>query len=164
VLVGKVAGLVPMQMVWFVIFALVLGILLHHHKFGNWVYATGDNKMAARAMGIRTDRVKMTCFIIVGLLCAFVSVVQICRMETFTCTQGKGFELRAIAASVVGGTSLTGGIGTMAGIFLGALTIHVLENGLILMRVPVFGISLFIGLAIVLFVIVNTYIERRRTG
>ncbi|NQS88367.1 ABC transporter permease [Patescibacteria group bacterium] len=160
---GKIGGVVPVQMVWFIAFGVILGIILHSHRFGNWVYATGDNKEAARAMGINTDRVKTICFMIVSVLCAFVGILQLLRMGTFTCTQGIGFELKAIAASVVGGTFLTGGIGSIMGIFLGAITIQMLENGLILMRVPVFGISAFIGLAIILFVILNTYIERKRT-
>ena len=162
IFVGKIGGIIPLQVVWFIAFAAILGIILHFHKFGNWVYATGDNREAARAMGINTDMVKTICFMIVGVLCAFVGVSQLLRMETFACTQGVGFELKAIAASVVGGTFLTGGIGSIVGIFLGAITIQILENGLILMRVPVFGISAFIGLAIILFVILNTYIERRR--
>jgi len=163
IFVGEIGGIIPVQVVWFIVFVAILGIILHFHKFGNWVYATGDNREAARAMGINTDRVKTICFIIVSVLCAFVGILQLLRMETFACTQGIGFELKAIAASVVGGTFLAGGIGSIIGIFLGALTIQILENGLILMRVPVFGISAFIGLAIILFVILNTYIERRRT-
>ena len=162
ILTGEIGG-IPVQAIWFAAFGLILGILLHFHKFGNWVYATGDNREAARAMGINTDRVKTICFMIVSVLCAFVGILQLLRMGTFTCTQGVGFELKAIAASVVGGTFLMGGIGSMMGIFLGAITIQILENGLILMRVPVFGISAFIGLAIILFVILNTYIERKRT-
>jgi len=115
-------------------------------------------------MGINTDRVKTICFMIVGVLCGFAAVMQLLRLGSFAATQGIGFELKAIAASVVGGTSLRGGIGSMAGIFLGALTIQILENGLIFMRVPVFGITTFIGLAIILFVILNNYIERKRRG
>jgi len=161
VLIGEIGGIVPVQVVWFVVFGLVLGVVLHFHKFGNWVYATGDNKEAARAMGINTDRVKTICFMIVGILCAFVGVMQLLRLGSFAATQGLGFELKAIAASVVGGTFLMGGVGSIAGIFLGALTIQILENGLILMRVPVFGISAFIGLAIILFVVLNAYMRRR---
>ncbi|MBA7704095.1 Ribose import permease protein RbsC [subsurface metagenome] len=161
VLIGEIGGILPVQVVWFVVFGLVLGVVLHFHKFGNWVYATGDNKEAARAMGINTDRVKTICFMIVGILCAFVGVIQLLRLGSFAATQGLGFELKAIAASVVGGTFLMGGVGSIAGVFLGALTIQILENGLILMRVPVFGISAFIGLAIILFVVLNAYMRRR---
>jgi len=164
ILTGIIGGVLPVQVLWFGFLGLVLGIILHFHKFGNWVYTTGDNKEAARAMGINTDRVKTICFMIVGVLCGFAAVMQLLRLGSFAATQGIGFELKAIAASVVGGTSLRGGIGSMAGIFLGALTIQILENGLIFMRVPVFGITTFIGLAIILFVILNNYIERKRRG
>ena len=164
ILTGKIGGFIPVQVIWFAIVGLILGFLLHSHKFGNWVYATGDNKLAARAMGINTDGVKIICFMIVGILCAFVGVMQVVRVSSFFSRAGEGWELKAIAASVVGGTALMGGIGSMVGIFLGALIIEFLENGLILMRVPVFGISAFIGLAIILFVLLNAYIERKRIG
>ncbi len=154
-------GFVPVQIIWFVLFAVILGLLLHLHKFGNWIYSTGDNKEAARAMGINTNMVKTLCFVIVGVLCAFSAVMQSIRLGSFAATQGIGFELRAIAAAVVGGTSLFGGVGTMAGVFLGALTIPILDNGLILMGVPVFGVGAFIGLATILFVMLNTFVERR---
>lgn len=162
IFVGRMGGVIPAQAVWFVGLAAILGILLHFHKFGNWIYATGDNQEAARAMGINTDRVKIGCFMIVGILCAFVAILQLLRLGSFCCTQGQGFELKAIAASVVGGTFLTGGLGSVVGIFLGALTIQIMENGLILMGVPVFGIGAFIGLAIILFVLLNHYVERKR--
>lgn len=160
--IGKAGDVLPAQMIWFVVIAIILGLLLHLHKFGNWIYSTGGNEEAAKAMGINTDRVKIICFIIVGILCAIVATLQVIRLGSFAATQGRGFELRAIAASVVGGTSLWGGTGSMLGIFLGALTIQILENGLILMRVPVFGISTFIGASIVVFVLLNSYLEKRR--
>ena len=151
-------------MLWFAGIAVLLGLLLHSHRFGNWIYATGGNRLAARAMGIDTDLVKIVCFVIVGLLCALSGLMETLRLESFYSTQGKGFELKAIAACVVGGTLLTGGRGGMVGIFLGVLVVELLENGLILMRVPVFGISAFIGLAVVLFVLLNSWIDRRRTA
>jgi len=158
IFIGHIGKAFPVQILWFIGVGIFLGVLLHFHKFGNWVYATGDNKEAARAMGINTDRVKITCFVIVGILCGFVAMMQALRLGSFAATQGIGFELKAIAASVVGGTMLTGGVGSILGVFLGALTIQILENGLILMRVPVFGITAFIGVAIILFVILNIYV------
>jgi len=158
---GQIGGILPAQFFWFALFAVVLGVLLHYHRFGNWVYATGDNRDAARAMGINTDWVKTLCFVIVGALCGFVACMQSVRIGSFAATQGIGMELRSIAACVVGGTSLRGGVGSMSGVTLGALTIPILDNGLILLRVPVFGITAFIGLATILFVVLNTYVERR---
>ncbi|MFW6138911.1 MAG: ABC transporter permease [Spirochaetota bacterium] len=159
-LVGKLADVIPNQIIWFLVFSLLLGVILHYHRFGNWVYVTGDNRTAARAMGINTNRVKVGCFVIVGTLCSFMSMMQALRIESFAATQGIGYELKAIASAVVGGTSLMGGRGSMLGIVLGTLTIQVLENGLILMGAPVFGINAFIGAGIILFAVLNTYVER----
>ncbi|MCX6090921.1 MAG: ABC transporter permease [Candidatus Atribacteria bacterium] len=158
---GNLNAYIPVQVIWFAIFAVILSILLHFHRFGNWIYSTGDNRDAAHAMGIRTDLVKIICFMIVGVLCGFSACMQSVRLGSFAATQGVGFEFKAISACVIGGTSLRGGIGSMTGIFLGALTIPIIDNGLILMRVPVFAISAFIGLATILFVLLNNYIERK---
>lgn len=154
-------GVIPVQFIWFIGFTVILALVLHFHKFGNWIYSTGSNKEAARAMSVNTNLVKIICFIIVSILCAIVGVMQSVRLGSFAATQGIGLELKAIAAAVVGGTSLRGGVGNMIGIFLGALTIQILENGLILMRVPVFGVGAFIGAAIILFVMINSFFERR---
>jgi len=158
--VGSIGGVFPVQTLWFVFFAILLGFILHYHKFGNWVFVTGDNETAARAMGINTDVVKIVCFMIVGLLCSIMGMMQCLRIESFTANQGVGFELKAIASAVVGGTSLMGGIGSVLGIFLGTLTIQIIENGVILMGLPAFGINTFIGAVIILFAILNKYITR----
>lgn len=150
----------PVQFLWFIFFAVVLGVLLHYSRFGNWIFVTGDNQTAARAMGINTDMVKISCYIIVGVLCSFMGMIQCLRIESFTANQGVGYELKAIASAVVGGTSLMGGIGSIPGIFLGTLTIQIIENGLILMGAPAFGISAFIGAGIILFAVLNVYITR----
>jgi simple sugar transport system permease protein len=160
---GSIRGAFPVQILWFIFFAILLGFIVHFHRFGNWIFVTGDNKTAARAMGINTDMVKTICFIIVGLMCSFMSMMQTLRIESFAATQGIGFELKAIASAVVGGTSLMGGIGSILGIFLGTLTIQILENGLIIMGAPVFGINAFIGVGIILFAILNIYIARYST-
>jgi len=162
ILTGKIGGVLPVQVIWFGVFGLILWVVLHFHKFGNWVYATGDNKEAARAMGINTDRVKTICFMIVGILCAFVAVSQIARVSTFSSRAGDGWELRAIAASVVGGTSLMGGIGSMVGIFLGSITIPIIENGLVMLRISYFWTYIIFGLVIILSVLSSIYLKRRK--
>jgi simple sugar transport system permease protein len=160
VLTGQV-GPVPVQILWFLLFAVVLGVLLHRNRFGNWIYSTGSNEQAARAMGVNVRLVKIVCYMIVGVLCAFVGVIQSVRLGSFAATQGIGFELKTIAAVVVGGTALTGGVGSMLGICLGIFIIRIVENGLILFKVPVFGVELFIGIAVVAFVILNNAMSRR---
>ncbi|MGQ9615288.1 MAG: ABC transporter permease [Spirochaetota bacterium] len=162
ILVGSIKGTIPVQILWFLFFSILLGVIVHYHRFGNWIFVTGDNKIAARAMGINTDKVKTICFGMVGMMCSFMGMMQLLRIQSFAATQGIGFELKAIASAVVGGTSLMGGIGSILGVFLGTLTIQILENGLILMGAPVFGINAFIGVGIILFSILNVYITRFR--
>jgi simple sugar transport system permease protein len=154
-------GLIPVQVIWLIGIAIVLGIILHRHKFGNWIYAVGSNQDAARAMGINVGLVKILLYVLIGVLCAFIGIVQATRLGSFAATQGHRFELQAIAAVVVGGTSLRGGVGSMLGIVLGLFIIKGLENGLILMQVPVFGVETFIGMAVILFVIINELLNRR---
>jgi simple sugar transport system permease protein len=160
ILTGQI-GPVPIQIIWFGIFAIILGLLLHQTKFGNWIYATGSNQEAARAMGINVRMVKTVCYMIIGVLCAWAAVMQAVRLGSFAATQGIGFELKTIAAVVVGGTALTGGVGSMLGIVLGIFIIRIVENGLILLQAPVFGVEMFIGVAVVIFVLLNTFVNRR---
>jgi simple sugar transport system permease protein len=162
-LTGEV-GPIPVQFLWFVALAVVLGAVLHLSGFGNWIFATGSNQEAARAMGVRVWRTKIVCYMILGALCAFAAVMQSARLGSFAATQGIGFELRAIAAVVVGGTALTGGQGSMFRIALGVFIVQIIDNGLILMQVPVFGINTFIGIAVILFVILNNAANRRLAG
>ena len=161
---GTVAGVIPAQLLWFVGVTLVIAFIVHFHKLGNWIFATGDNKLAARAMGINTDRVKMACFAVVGLVCALAAILQIVRVGTFSSRAGDGWELKAIAASVVGGTALTGGIGSIVGVFWGALIISVIENGLVILRIPYAWTFTVFGVVIVSSVMVSNLIERRRMG
>jgi len=161
ILTASLPGRLPIQSLWFSLFAIILGILLHYHRFGNWVYATGDNKDAARAMGINTNMVKVICFIIVGVLCGFVACAQISRLACFTSRTGDGWELKAVAACVIGGTSLRGGIGSMTGIFLGAVIISVIENGLVVLQIPYFWTYVVFGLVILFSVLSSMYVERK---
>jgi len=161
--VSIIGGVLPAQALWFVGLAILLAAVLHFTKFGNWIFATGDQETAARAMGINTARVKVIVYVGVGFLCALVALISCLRIESFTPNQGVGTELRAIASAVVGGTALTGGIGSVLGIFLGSLTIQIIDSGMILLGLPAFGIGTFIGAAVILFAILNKYFSRWST-
>ena len=154
-------GPIPAAFIWLIGIALILGIFLRRNKVGNWIYAIGSNQEAARAMGIKIGAVKIGLYMLIGVLAAVGGIIQATRLGSFSATQAVGFELKAIAAVVVGGTSLRGGVGSMWSIFLGLIIIKIIENGLILMRVPVFGIDAFIGVAVILFVILNDMLNRR---
>ena len=155
-------GVVPAPLIWFVVTIIVLVLLLHFHRFGNHVFATGGNKEAARAMGININKTKVICFMIVGGLAAFSGIMQSTRGRGFQALQGTGMELMAIAAVVVGGTSLFGGTGTIVGAALGVLIIIFLRFGLIMARLPGFWYKLALGVIIVAVVAMNKVLEQRR--
>jgi simple sugar transport system permease protein len=161
---GAKIGFIPIQFVWLVGVTLVAVFFMSYHKLGNWVTVTGDNKLAARAMGISTDRIKIACFMIVGAAVGFVAVMQMFRASLFTARAGDGLELSAVAAAVIGGTALSGGIGSVAGVFWGAMAISLIENGLVMLRIPYWWTFTVFGGIIILSVIVSKTIEGRRSA
>jgi len=163
VIEGTTIGFIPIAFIWLVGITLVILFFLHYHKVGNWVYATGDNKLAAKAMGISTDRIKIACFMLVGVLVAFAGVMQVFRANVFSARSGDGLELEAVAAAVIGGTALTGGVGSIAGVFWGATSISLIENGLVMLRIPYWWTFTVFGGIIILSVILSKLIEARRS-
>lgn len=162
VLEGAKIGFVPIPFVWLVGITLLILFFLHYHKVGNWVYSTGDNKLAAKAMGINTDRIKIACFMLVGAAVGFAAVMQSFRAGLFSARAGENLELNAVAAAVIGGTALTGGIGSIAGVFWGAMCISLIENGLVMLRIPYWWTFTVFGGIIILSVILSKSIEGRR--
>jgi simple sugar transport system permease protein len=158
---GEVGGVFPAQAIWFLLFAAILYLVLNRGRFGNWIYATGDNPQAARAMAIPTGLVKILCFALVGALCAFAAAIQTTRLTAFSVHMGTGWELRAVAAAVVGGTSLKGGRGSMLGIFLGALIIVVVENMVGQARLAYEWTYMVFGLVILGSVLLDLMVEKQ---
>ncbi len=159
-IVGKL-GLVYASLIWYSGITLLLWILLERSRFGNWMFATGGNLNAARVMGINTSRVKMAGFIITALLAGFAGVVQGFRLGALVPSAGTGMELDTIAATVIGGTYLSGGIGTVFGTVIGTFLIRVIDNGLIMARAPGYWFRVFIGLLTIVAVIINISIAKR---
>ena len=124
-----------------VIALAVIGLsswVLKRTVFGRNVYAIGDNEQAARLSGINVPRVLTGVYVISGLCTGIAGVIYAARLESGQPQGGQGYELDAIAAVILGGTSLTGGVGSVFGTLIGALIIGVLDNGLVLMDVPFF--------------------------
>ncbi len=136
-------------------------LLLHHHRLGNHIFATGGNRAAATAIGIRTKRVKIIAFAIAGGMAAVAGILASARVGSVQPGQGTGLELQAIAACVIGGLSLRGGRGSVLGVFLGVLMIHTMTNVLLLIRAPGFYLEMFIAVLIVGAAILNQLIEKR---
>ncbi|MFC2076995.1 ABC transporter permease [candidate division KSB1 bacterium] len=159
---GRLPGSIPVPIVWLVLVSVAGWIVLHKTSYGFKVYATGGNQEAARLCGINTDRVKITNFILTALAAGSAGIMSLAYLGSATPTQGTGLELEAIAASVIGGTALFGGAGTVFGTFLGATIIGVVRNGLVLMGTSAYWQEALIGLVIVLAVVINVQLGRRR--
>jgi len=122
--------------VWLMIFVFVgIWYLLNHTRFGRYIYALGGNESATKLSGINVDRIKIGVYSICGLFSALAGIIITSRLSSAQPTAGMGYELDAIAAVVVGGTSLAGGRGYIMGTLIGALIIGVLNNALNLLDV-----------------------------
>jgi simple sugar transport system permease protein len=154
-------GLIRLSMFWFAGIAVILGVLLSLTNFGNWIKATGGQIDAANALGIPTASVKMFCFVLCSLLAGFAGIIQVLRLGSPLPSLGEGLELQAVAAAVIGGTSLFGGVGTVLGAIVGALLIRVIDNGLVLSRVDANWFKFAIGSLLVFAVIANTWLRRK---
>jgi len=159
-LVGRFGG-IPIQIVWAVVIAVILWIFLNLHKFGAHVYYTGDNRVAAQMLGINTDRVIITVFMIHGMLSAFAGVLVALEMGSFWPALGEIYLLESIAAVVVGGTPITGGTGTIFGTFIGGLILKWIETGILAVGVTGFWIKLVYGLVIIIALIAQVIIRKR---
>jgi ribose/xylose/arabinose/galactoside ABC-type transport system permease subunit len=156
---GLVAG-VPVPILLMV---LVLGatyFLLRHTPLGSYIYATGGNEEAARLSGVKVARVKSTVYLISGLYAALSGMILAGRLGSAQPNTGEGFELDAIAAVVLGGTSLMGGKGLIWGTLIGAFIIGVLNNGFNLLNVSPFYQLIAKGAVIILAVLVDQLLKR----
>jgi ribose/xylose/arabinose/galactoside ABC-type transport system permease subunit/ABC-type sugar transport system substrate-binding protein len=138
-------------------------LVLSKTTFGRYVYAVGGNEEAARASGIRVRRVKMAAYSICGGLAGLAGIIQAARISTGQPNAGVSYELDAIAAVVIGGTSLSGGVGGVGGTVLGALIIGVINNGLDLLNVSSYYQQIVKGLIIIGAVTLDREKVSRRT-
>ena len=154
-------GLFRASMIWFAGFAAVLGVMLHFTNLGNWIFATGGQPQAAADMGINTRRVKMFCFMLCSFLAGFAGMVTTFRLRSAMPALGEGLELQAIAAAVIGGTSLMGGIGSIIGFIVGTGLIRVIDNGLVMARIDANWFKFAIGALTIFAVVLNMWVRRR---
>lgn len=131
---GYVAGIPTPVITMFIVFILCV-LFLNRTRMGRHIYAVGGNATAAKFSGISTTKVKFTVHTISGLLAGLAGITIASRLYSGTCTSGDGAENDAIAAVVIGGTSMAGGSGKLGGTLIGALIIGILNNGLNLMGV-----------------------------
>jgi ribose transport system permease protein len=153
---------VPVQVFWMLAVVIIGSFVLTKTKFGYHVYATGSNAQAASNAGINTRRVKIICFMILGGLTGLASAVLIGWIGSTSRGYGQGYELDVIAAVVIGGTNLFGGIGSVFGTFLGATISGMIQNGLILLGAQQETIPIAMGVVIILAVVLDVAIRKRQ--
>ena len=146
---------IPAPVFYFLGVGLIASFLLRRTGFGRHVYAVGGNETAARLSGVNVDRVKVIVFAISGLLAGLAALLHAALVNQGSHIDGNGYELNAIAAVVIGGTSLAGGVGTVAGSMIGALTLSILDNILGLRNVQSEYQAILKGVIIVLAVVIQ---------
>jgi len=160
-LVGKIGGYFPMQMVWLIIITVLGWVLLNRHRFGAHIYLIGDNIKSAELMGINTGRTRIQAFMLIGLVAAFAGVIASFYVAYFWPSVGDGYLLSTLASVFLGGTSVFGGTGTILGTFLGAFIIGAIEAATVAIGLTGFWTQLIYGFIIVLSVIMHTYLRKR---
>lgn len=160
---GNVLG-VPTGVVVMVILAAAGYVLLNHTPFGWRTQAVGSNRQAARFSGIPVARYRIAVTALMGAVAAIGGVVSLARAKSGDLSTGVGYEIFVIASAIIGGTSLTGGSGSVVGAVLGALLIAVIRNGLLHLEVPAYWNTLVTGVVILAAVAVSTVIRRSGTG
>jgi simple sugar transport system permease protein len=150
-----------MSFLWFAAIAVLTSLMMSRTNFGNWVKATGGFHPAAASMGIPTARVKIACFMLCSILSGFAGMIQVLRLGSPLPSIGEGLELQAVAAAVIGGASLAGGIGTVAGGIIGTTLIRVIDNGLVLSQVDANWFKFAIGVLTIFAVVANAWMRKR---
>lgn len=159
---GRLFDVLPYPVFYLALVALGSAYLLKKTVIGRYVYAVGSNETAAHLSGINVQRVKIFVYAFCGLLTGIAGVILASRLNSGQPTVGVGYELEAIAAVVIGGTSLMGGIGTIGGTIIGAFIMSVLKNGLNLMGVSQFWQMVAMGMVVVAAVYLDTLRKKMR--
>jgi ribose/xylose/arabinose/galactoside ABC-type transport system permease subunit len=158
--VGYVLGIPNPVIIMAIVFAAAW-FVLRYTQFGRRVYATGANEEAARLAGINVDGHKISVYAISGILSALAGLVLVARLQTADPLSGSGFELDAIAATVIGGTTFDGGKGGIGGTIIGVLILAMLNNILNLMNISPYAQQIVKGMVLLGAVVMNEYTRRR---
>lgn len=153
---------IPIPVLILIAVVIVMTLVARRTRFGRYVFAMGGNPEAAELSGIDVKRTTVMIFVVMGVLCAIAAVITTARLNAGANSMGMLAELNVIAAAVIGGTSLAGGVGTVAGAILGAVVMQSLDNGMVLMGVSSAMRQIIIGLVLIAAVWFDTVYRSRR--
>ncbi|MGA0251815.1 MAG: ABC transporter permease, partial [bacterium] len=151
----------PVQTLWMILIAILLAVLLNRSQFGAHVFLVGDNQTSARLMGVDVIRVKIKAFMLVGVVSVFAGLLTSFYGYYFWPTTGEGFLLNTIASVFLGGTSVFGGTGSIAGSFVASYIVGAINAGIVSAGINAFYTQLCFGFVIVVSVVLQTIIDRR---
>ena len=155
-------GLVPVPVIYMLVMIVIFSILLNKTKFGTYIYAIGGNREAARLSGVPIKLTEIAVFTIAGFMASFAGIVLAARMYSGQPSVGDGHELNAIAACVLGGISMSGGVGRSGGTVMGVLVMGVINNGLNLLNVSTYWQYVAKGAIILIAVMVDWMKQRSK--
>ena len=161
---GGQLGPIPAALLVIVVLYAVFYLIFKRTTFGTYIYAIGGNKMAARASGVKTRRVVMLTYTLLGLLVGVASIITVGRLQSAQPWAGLGLEFDVITAVVIGGTSLMGGEGNLVGTLLGAIVMGILTNGLAFMDLSPFYQYIIRGVLILGVVYIDSFLHRQRAA
>ncbi|SDB62700.1 monosaccharide ABC transporter membrane protein, CUT2 family [Agrobacterium fabrum] len=159
---GYVFWVISFEFVLFVIMAVLFAILLHATNFGRQVYVIGTNPFAARFSGIPVERVKFILFLLTGLMSGIAAVCLTSRLGSTRPSIAQGWELEVVTMVVLGGVSILGGSGTIAGVVIAAFVMGLVTFGLGLLNVPGIVMSIFVGLLLIITIAIPIVVRRLR--
>lgn len=154
---------IPIMFIVLVVVALVASFILNLTTLGRHIYAVGGNREAARVSGVKVDAVRIFCYASSGVMAGIVGILLASRLGQGTPVVGSSYELWAIAATVIGGTSLFGGEGTVLGAIVGAAIMGVMQNGMVLVNLSSYLQTIVLGVVLVIAVVYDTLRRRRKT-
>ena len=153
---GSILG-IPIPFIVMIVMAVILTIVLTKTKFGTYVFSVGCNEKAARYSGIKVDKIKIGTYMILGVCVGIASTIEMSRMVAVSSTSsGIGYEFDAITAVLVGGTSLSGGRGTIYGTVIGAILLQFVSNMMIMMNISIYLTGLLKGAVILIAVLLQS--------
>lgn len=156
-------GAVPVSVLFLLAIFGLLIYVTQNVPFGRSIYAIGGNRVAARFVGLRVERVEMMVYALAGMLSAIAGMLFVSRMSAGQPTIGASWLMPSITAAIIGGTSLSGGVGTLLGTLLGAIFMGVLANGIVLINVSSYWERVIIGLFVIIAVLVDMF-RRKSEG
>lgn len=159
---GKIFGEIPVQLLFMVVVVIITGLILNKTKFERNIYAVGDNQQAAVYSGINSKKVIFLVFTLSGLFAACAGILSAARTFSGQFNVGDGAEMDAISAVVLGGTSMTGGVGRISGTLIGCLVIGILNNGMNLMGIDSSWQYVVKGIVVLLAVYID-YIKKEKS-